>query len=186
MMEKTATPYAACRGPAKGFKNHPKGVKVWAGNFTRLAAGCSMYRYPDFYNATAAAREYYSKIIKSGSSDKFDEIPSASYREYDEVMLFRLCKMSGLRISAHSNIFLTGDKFNPKFRDVHLGDFKFLRRWQNKAKMKRILHQESIDAMRILQKSQQWRELLSWMEPRASSLVLKLLKNMETHIKGRR
>jgi len=182
IMRKAFSPYAACRGPVRGFKNHPTGVKTWSGVHTRVAAGCSMYKYPDFYQQTADAREYYTSVLKMGGHDKYDEIASASYREYDEVMLYRLIHLSGLRLPGHTNIFINGEKADPKYRDIHLGDFKFKHRWNNKRKMKRILHNESVKAYRNLSKNTKWNNTLDLVMQFGPNSVVKLLNNLEEYL----
>lgn len=185
IMSGTLTPYAACRGPIKGFKNHPTGVTAWAGKYQRTAAGCSMYKYPEFYTATKEAREYYTGVLSSGNHDDLDTIPSASYREYDEVMLYRICHRSGLRVPGHSNVFINGDKFNSKYRDIHLGDFKFKHRWRNINKMKRILHSENVRLMIALSKSGGWKRVMGFLSGNAPDSIMKIYQNMEKHLEKR-
>lgn len=185
IMSKINTPYAACRGPIKGFRTKPKGVKAWAGKHTRIAAGCSMYKHPEFHKQTANARKYYTKILKSGSHDKYDTIPSASYREYDEVMLYRICWTSGLRLPGHKDTFLDGNKFDAKYRDVHLGDYKFGHRWRNKGKMKRIFTKDSVRAMKRLVEDKDWNSVVEFVSKQDSGRVMKLYRNLLKHLESR-
>lgn len=184
IMEKTHQPFAACGGPAKGFRKRPKGVTRWVGHYGRVAAGCSMYN-SRFFQVTKNARRYYLKVLKSGRHDKFDKLPAASYREYDEVMLQRIIRMSGLKVPIHKNLFLTGEKANAEYRDVHLGDFKFPARWRNKAKMRRILTNYSVKAARNLISQDDWKKMVSFVNENGDERVIKLYNNMLKHLKTR-
>ena len=121
-------PYASVRGPTKRPSRKHINKYGWIGKYTRIADGMLMLKIPEWWNATKKARTYYSKIVKAGTHDEHDKHPAANYREYNEVMLFRICRLSGLRTPDRKKIFLDGTRIRLVYRDVHMGDFKFAHR----------------------------------------------------------
>ena len=92
VMEKLKIPIACARGPLRGLLSTrlPGG---WTENRTRIAAGCLMLKIPDWFRMTKEARDYYRFRVKYQKRDKYDKLPAASFREFDEVMIYRICKM---------------------------------------------------------------------------------------------
>lgn len=87
----------------------------WTGNNERLNGRC-VYVTQKWYEITERERNYY-----------LSNVPNL-YREYDEVMLCRICKMCKLPLAQ--------SKYSPpEFSGIHLGDFKFDHRWTNRTKM---------------------------------------------------
>ena len=123
MFKKIKSPCAVLRGAIKK-PSRPKITAIWDWDFTRIAGGHIMLKNPEWFEKTAAARILYRSILLSGTHDEFDNHPSCSYREYDEVMFYRICKKSGIEMPTEKNCFLNGKYFNAKYRDIHLGDFK--------------------------------------------------------------
>lgn len=127
-LQATGLPYASFKGP----KYRPRRVYInqngWRGPYTRIADGQLMLKIPEWWEATAKARKKYNKIVKYGKYDEIDKHPSCSYREYNEIMLYRICRISGLKIPVKHKRFLDGTKMRLAYRDIHLGDFKFSRR----------------------------------------------------------
>jgi len=149
IMSETNLPYAGSRGPIRGFKR-PEITLAWDGNYKRICSGCLMLKYPEFYERTKEARRKYREIIKKGEDN------SCTYREYDEVMFCRICAESGLRTPIEKNCFVGGRKFSAKYRDIHLGDFKFPKRYRNMDKMKRILHEDNVKKFLELEEDSDW------------------------------
>ncbi|HUS90076.1 MAG TPA: hypothetical protein VMW91_12070 [Desulfosporosinus sp.] len=186
VMKDTGLSYAAARGPIRGFARQ-KGILKWDGPHTRVAAGCSMYKYPDFYNKTKRAREYYLKCFEKDCVDKFDKhlgLKVGSYREFDEVMLYRMMRMSGLKTPSWKNCFPNQKKMNPRYRDIHLGDFKFPKRYGNMGKMKRILTDENVKRFIELEKNEQWMAAVELVRENCDS-VYGLIKKLRSHIEKR-
>jgi len=183
MMDKCHLPYAAARGPMKGY-GRPSGVKAWDGPFTRVAAGCSMYKHPDFYHKTKRAREYYLRCLREDKPDKFDKLKPASYREFDEVMIYRMLRMSRLKTPDWKNFFPNHDKMHPRYRDIHLGDFKFPRRYGRMWKMKRILTNENIKRFTQLEEKPEWQKAVKLVEDNCEE-VTRLLKKLRAHVEKR-
>ncbi|MFH1741311.1 MAG: hypothetical protein ABIH23_20090 [bacterium] len=107
------------------------GAGRWEGKFERLC-GAWFAAMPRWYLRTKPFREDALDKLKAGTME--------SYREVDEVVLCRLCKSAGYDIP--------GSKyFPPDLRGVHLGDFKFDRRWQDNGKMTERLTIENCEAV---------------------------------------
>ena len=186
IMKSCGTPFAAARGPLRGF-GKPKGVGSWDGPYTRIAAGCSMYKYPRFYDKTRKAREHFLHLIKTGKCDAYDKskrIVAGSYRSFDEVMLYRMMRMSGLKTPKWKNHFSNHEKSNAVYRDIHLGDFKFPHRYGNINKMRRILANENVKRFLTLEKNKSWQEAVN-LVGKNSEEVFRLMKKLRLHIEKR-
>lgn len=160
IMKVTGLPYAAARGPYQKPRRPEVTKEGWVGNFARLASGFVMVRNPEWYNATVSVRKKYLELLRKGEHDQFDLHPAGSYREYDEVMLSRICRQSGLPISGWKNCFSNGHKFNALYRDIHLGDFKFTHRWQNQKKMGRRLMEDNMNVYFELDPDPAWQQII--------------------------
>ena len=131
-------------------------IGLWENKFTRLAGGTVMLKH-DWFKKTKAARNYYRHILKHGDHDDMDKIPSCSYREYDEVMLFRICLKSGLQTPTKRRVLVGGSRYNIEYRDIHLGDFD--RKRIGKAKLRRMfLHAKNKAAFKLLEKEPKWQK----------------------------
>ena len=123
ILKRTKQMYAGHRGPKKVTKGD--GVPMFDGNYTRIAAGA-------FFCLTSLLNKFdrpkYLKYVKEGGCD---------YRSFDEVMLCRMLKKAGQLIPETKGTFLNGKLYNIQYRDIHLGDFKFTKRWKNMARMKK-------------------------------------------------
>lgn len=132
-------------------------IGLWEGKFTRLSGGTVMLR-SDWFKKTAGPRKYYRHILKQGDHDDLDHIPSASYREYDEVMLFRICLKIGLQTPTKRRVLIGGSRYNILYRDIHLGDFD--RKKISKAKLRRrFLHAKNKLAFKALEKEERWQDV---------------------------
>jgi len=176
VMKENKLSYAGARGPLKRPKR-PKITLRWDGNYKRIGAGCLMLKSPEFYDKTAKARRKYREIVKNG------EKQSCEYREYDEVMFCRICAESGLRTPIEKDHFVGGRKMSSKYRDIHLGDFKFRKRYHNEEKMKRILHEENVKKFVELEKDTDWQMRCNSMSQ--NEKVGKWLGKARKHINSR-
>ncbi|HUT64423.1 MAG TPA: hypothetical protein VMZ04_10765 [Anaerolineae bacterium] len=127
-IKKTKQPYAAARGPYQYPRRYEINRTGWKGNFTRISDGMLMLKIPEWFNATKKARKKYAKLVASSTPDGFDNHVPATYREYNEVMLYRICVKSKLKTPKRKNKFIDDKGFKKLYRDIHLGDFKFSRR----------------------------------------------------------
>lgn len=151
-MDKSKQPYAGFRGPVRGFRRRGVTVLGWTGAFTRISSGNLMLKGPQWFKKTRSARRKYAAILKRRRQDPNDRIRPASYREYDEVMLYRICAASKLKTPKREGCTLSNKPFNRRYRDIHLGDFKFKKRLRKKG----LIHKDNIKAFKELQDDQGW------------------------------
>ncbi len=151
-MDKSRQPYAGFRGPIRGFRRRGVTGLGWTGAFTRISSGNLMLKVPQWFKKTRAARRKYAAILKKRQQDPNDRIRPASYREYDEVMLYRICAASKLKIPKRAGCTLSNKPFNRRYRDIHLGDFKFKKRLRRPG----WIHKDNIEAFKELQKEDGW------------------------------
>lgn len=149
--------YYGIRGPY----SHPRRPAIsrigWRQDFTRIAGGTLFFKNPQWLDMTKDQRARYRKLLLKGKHDEFDEHTPASYREYDEVMLYRICKGAGLRTPKIKNKDLYGHHISNVYRDVHLGDFA--KKWSD-ARMKRVLAQENVKKYTGLEEDPAWQEIV--------------------------
>jgi len=123
----------------------------------------------------------YLKYIKQDRHDKIDNHISCSYREYDEVMLYRIMRLSKLRTPAKRYHFENGQQFDMLYRDIHVGDFKFYQRRHNETKMRKFLHNDNIEKFLQLEKDSNWQticERVSLFDPNIKKILSKLRKHV--------
>jgi len=177
-IKKCKQPYAGFRGPRKMFYRPEISPDGWMGHFTRIADGTLMLKNPDWFKATRKARRKYLEIVRKGTHDKFDKHPACIYREYNEVMLYRICRMSRLKTPAKSRHFVDGKKFNFSYRQFHLGDFKFNGRFNVLKKMRRLLTESTARQFYELQNEPEWQRLCKAVSEK-SSLVKKAMRKAD-------
>jgi len=183
IMEKTQQIYAGARGPIKGFCRVEISPAGWIGNYQRIAAGCFAAKVPEWFNKTRRVREGYIDIFKRDGNDRYDTHKPGSYREYDEVMLFRIVRDSCMSTPNKKDHFIYGKKMNACYRSIHLGDFKFVKRWKNIKKMKIILTQNNVESFIELEKDPVWRNIVD--ECCKNKMINDVIRNLRHHIKKR-
>jgi hypothetical protein len=181
MMEKAYQEYAAPRG-AQRMPRSPKITPLgWNGAFTRIAiANCMASR--QWLLQTDKIRRQYRHLIKKGWHDKYDKHKPCSYREYDEVMMYRILRLAKMKRPDWPGYFTCGKKFDTLYRDIHLGDFKFQKRWRKMGKMLDLIDDKNIREYKILRKEENWRTLANAC---SHGTVSKMLKNLDIHVKAR-
>lgn len=92
----------------------------------RIAAG-GFLATPDWFSATRGSRQAMREKLISGKIGKV--------REDDEIMLWDICAGSGLNCPTKK-----GNKIKKKYKELHLGDFKFYHRWTSTNKMRRKIN----------------------------------------------
>jgi hypothetical protein len=160
IIKRTKLPIATFRSAIKRFwRPEIHGEGGWIGKYKRMVGGTTMIRIADWYKQTADIRKLYLLCAKTGKSDGVDEHHWASYREYDEVMLCRMCARAGIQTSGKRRRFVDGTRYNHEYRDVHLGDFKW-----NMAKSKRRFDanvtKTSVADFGELWKEEAWRKIV--------------------------
>jgi len=133
------------------------GIDGWFNTFTRLVGG-TVFVKNSFFKDTKKARDCYREILRKGKHDSYDKFTPASYREYDEVMLYRILRDSNLPIPSDKYKFISDEKFNKLYRDIHLGDFKFPKR-RTKSKIRIRTKKANILAYRELDKDPVWQKI---------------------------
>ena len=172
-------PYAAVKGPTKKpFRKHLK--HGWTGKYLRVAGGTVVVKSPEWFSVTKRAVEYYRKILKNSTHDDFDKIKAATYREYDEVMLGRIIRMSEMPVPMQKNRFINGVKIDSRYRHIHLGDFKFKKRWTNVGKMERILNDCNIKGFMKMELEPEWQRISSLCSE--CEMIDALLNNLREHV----
>lgn len=182
IMKKTKMPYGGFRGPYTRPRRR-KITKRWAGDFKRIADGTLMLKCPEWFQVTHEARKKYKKIGKKGCSDNYDNHKWASYREYNEVMLYRICKESHLPTPSKRYHFLNGEKYNYDYRDIHIGDFKNTKRKNSKGTMQRYLQGKNVRNFQKLEKDPHWREIVTVCIQ--NKHIRRMMKNVRLHTKKR-
>ncbi len=185
IMEETGMPFSSFRGPYKRPKR-PEIYSSWRRLFRRLVDGTLMLKLPEWHLATEEARHYYWNVVQTGGHDDYDEHPSCSYREYNEVMLQRICRKSGLKTPKKPKYFLNKQRFNYKYRDLHLGDFKpvFNKRWQSLARMYDKFPQANVKLYHKLSLDPVWKKLVAKC-CEEEYMVKKMFRNVERHMEVR-
>jgi hypothetical protein len=126
ILKRNQSCYVGHRGPLKAKKYR---WKRWDGVHTRIAGGAFMATQ-EWLLLTATQRyKTVEYILKQ---------KGLTYREEDEVLLYNICKRSSLDTPQRVGCFICGKKYNITYRDLHLGDFKFDKRWVNRPRMERM------------------------------------------------
>jgi len=173
----------ACGEPYATFRGHTN--KEWDGNKKRLGEGFFVIKTPEWFKQTAQARSYYEKRLKELKSDSFDDIKPGTYREYGEVLLYRICKASKMRTPNLPWCFLNNKKVDMLYRQVHLGDFKFGRRHKNWSKMIEYLpFLNVVSYAKMFWEDKEWDKLCAAVGS-ISEKVGDNLKRAHAHIKER-
>lgn len=120
-MEKIGSCYAGHHGPWKKRYRPEVSKSGWRGKFERVSGGFFMVTQK-WFEKTRHARKHYLDLAKAGNL--------GGYREYDEVMLGNILKISNMRMPPMG--------FKRLLRGVHLGDFKpaMKARYKSRNKMK--------------------------------------------------
>lgn len=145
IIAKNNTSYAGHRGPVRAKKYK---WKTWEGKRTRIAGGAFMATRRWLFETRLMRTKTLEGVKKHG----------IRYREEDEVLLYNICAKSGLPTPELVGHFICGNKYNITYRDLHLGDFKFDKRWVNLPRMEKdFLTEENARKFRDLEKDSGWR-----------------------------
>lgn len=158
IMKKNNLPYASFRSAiSKPYRPNisPSG---WRNEYTRIVSGTAAFIPKLWYAKTKEIIKQYKHNIKKNLHDNFDTHKPGSYREYDEVLFYRICKLAGLPIPTKRWEFPDGTKFKNKYRDIHLGDFKFKKRV--KRKLKKLICNKNLKQYVNLYKDEKWQEII--------------------------
>lgn len=182
IMRRSRVPYSTFRGPyRKPRRRDIYGNTGWKGNYTRLACGTLMIKPYEWYTATNQMRKMYKMVASSCGHDDIDKHRFASYREYDEVMLYRMVSRSGLHYPERKLHMPDGSPFNMKYRDVHIGDFRSYAK--AKKRIRKLLSRVNVRALRKLYATDEHWCHVEQMCRRGTSLVRQPLQNMARYLK---
>lgn len=114
--------YWGKRGPNHGLGN--------SNAMKRIAGGC-FFAVPQWYKKTSDLREKMLAAVKAG---KVGDV-----REDDERMLWDICAGSGLQCPTRKT-----NCRKQKYKEIHLGDFKFKGRWTSNKKMRKRINMSNV------------------------------------------
>ncbi len=125
-------------------------ARKWDGPDSRICGGHVGF-FPEYYERTVELRKHY--LNPRNIED---------YREFDEIMLYRILNKSGYPIPAKAYCFANGDAWDWEFRDLHLGDFRTLKylKWKPDVKKVRELIEDETFKSLSQDVSPAWKELL--------------------------
>jgi len=149
--------YWGARGPKRG-------------SLKRIRGGCFLAGR-EWYEKTAELREKYAKELKLGKLGKT--------REDDETMLWEICAGSGLACPTKR-----GNKRKAKYKEIHLGDFKFEHRWTDHRKMSANISDSNMLKWFRLQEDDKWLEIRKICEQ--DGHIAQIMKNVDTYMEERR
>jgi hypothetical protein len=122
--------------------------------------------------------------MKSERHDRYDTVVPASFREYDEVMLHRICRMSNIPSPQKRGCFVNGQKMSWLYRDIHLGDFKFSNRWRDMKRMRSRIVKENVNKYIELINDKCWQKIVRVCT--ANEDVDRVLRRLNKHIHKRK
>ena len=160
IMKANGQPYAAFRSAIRRPRRLHIAPTGWRGIHTRIVCGTLMLHSKAWAKVTKQAIYEYRYRFKRGAPDGTDRHRPGSYREQDEVVLYRIVNRCGLPTPRRKWHFTGGNRFNNKYRDVHVGDFKFVRRSRSKRKLRPLLSYSNIKNFKRLEKDPKWQEII--------------------------
>jgi len=167
-LKKMKTSYAGHHGPWKR-KYRPEISKAgWKGNFERVSAGFFMTTQ-QWYKDTKKARKHFIKVAEKGKLGGF--------REFDEVMLGRITKLSGLPMPPFG--------FCRKQRSFHGGDFKkqMKRRFKSRKKIKKKTAPQMVVKFQALNSDRIWKGLLQILDE--NNYIMEIIENARKRLERR-
>jgi len=149
------TVYAGHHGPWRRKYRPEIAPRGWRGKFERVSGGFLMVT-PHWFAATRRARKMYLKEAEAGRLGGF--------REFDEVMLGRIMKKSGLPMPPFG--------FSRDLRGIHLGDFKasMSHRYGSKKKMKKYASKKNIRKFFEYEKDPVWKGIVKIAEKNSKEI----------------
>jgi len=146
-------PFAGYHGATR--KPYRKEVcEKWVGDFERTAGGIF-----------CVSKNWWKQTREQRLIDDDNLKHRIGYREYDEVMLSRIIKRSGMIVPPN--------KYLPSpCRGLHLGDFKFENRYTKKRKMVKIVAQETLAKFLKFTETEQYKNMMKHLK---NEFLLKMI-----------
>jgi hypothetical protein len=175
--------YVAARGPK--YRPHRRRINKggWRRKFKRLACGRVFFLVPEWFERTRKVRAKYLRLAREGGHDAWDKHEFGRYREYDEVMLNRICLDSKIPTPKGVAKTLTGHAIGSLYRDIHLGDFKFRKRGHSMKKLTKKIRASNLKSFIWLQKTPGWKKIETVVQSEHGIRVC--LRRLRKHIKER-
>jgi len=149
-----------CMYGVRGPYNYPRRTHInrsgWKGEYTRIAGGGVMLKNPEWFDRTEKMVKHYRQCLKYSRADGIDGHIAGSYREYDEVMLYRICKKSGIKVPVRKAHGVDGKAVDVTYRDIHLGDFCKANGFR---KIRRKISKENVAKYIELEKDPVWQKI---------------------------
>lgn len=120
-----------------------------------------------------------TKVIRNRMLDHIICGDIGKVREDDETMLWQICAKSGMKLPTKK-----GNKRKAKYREIHLGDFKFPTRWTNMSKMADKITKSNMFKWFQLQKEPTWLKVREICEQ--DEEIKMILANVDTYMKTRK
>jgi hypothetical protein len=160
IMRVTKMPIASWRSAIRrAWRPEIHGTGGWEGKYRRIVGGTTMIDVRKWYKATSSVRDAYMRAALKRRSDGVDKHVFGSYREYDEVMLCRMCVMSGIATPDIKDTFVNGIPYNRMYRDIHLGDLKWGKKVGRKRFRKMVTRVNKRKYLKLWKKHE-WRDIL--------------------------
>jgi hypothetical protein len=172
--------YYGVRGPYNFPRRHSINKIGWKDHFTRIAGGTVLVKNPEWFEKTHKSVKKYRHNLKAEKHDKYDKHVPASYREYDEVMLYRICKESNLKTPRIKNKDLHGHHISNVYRDIHLGDF--FKTPKRPKRFKRVVAKENAQKFIELWSDPIWQEMTKKLSK--NDKIATVLKRARRHLKN--
>ena len=112
--------------------------RKWEGKDSRICGGQVGF-FPEYYARTVEFRDYY-----------LNPRHIENYREFDEVMLYRILHQSGYPIPDSAYCFPNNEPWDWEYRDLHIGDFRTLKylKWKpDKKKVRDLMEDETFKSL---------------------------------------
>lgn len=137
----------------------------------RIAGGCMMVRVPEWFRRTEGLRGEMLTKVENGEIGRF--------REDDERMLWDICAGAGMKCPTKRS-----NKRQKKYKEIHLGDFKFDGRWGSNRKMAKRISTGNFEKWYRLEEEPGWQKVCSFVEQDAE--IKRMLTNVREYMNGRR
>jgi len=176
-------PYFGVRGPYRKPRRAYVNRGGWKGSFTRVAGGTFVFKNPQWFDRTKKMIAHYRHNLKRNIPDNDDNNMPASYREYDEVMLFRIIKGSGMPAPSKKGKSVYGYTVPKRYRDVHLGDFNKEKHGYRRL-VKRVAVENLKNFVKMEKKDVTWRKIRFMMSGK-NSKIRECLRRLRKHARRR-
>ena len=182
-MNDAGLPYFTLRSALKAPRRPEINKDGWGGAFTRLVAGMVLLKNPQFFTIAEPQLIKYLTLLKKNKPDRVDYHLPCSYREYDEVMLYRILTASHLRTPKTRYKYVDGKGFSSIYRDIHLGDFNKPKKRKYRVASKKIAP-ENIRNYLVLERDPFWQKVKKTCCNH--SAVRTLFRRLRKHVKMRK